>query len=154
MPREDEELAREKVSHMEEGELLVVMRKATVAQLLDQEKKVIMRGLVGHTSKAGEMVKVEELVTNVTGVINGGIDHLGVLSGSTDNLVAIEMVEKLELKRVKHPTPYKVSCLQKGQQLLVDEQCEVEFQIGRYKGKVICDIMLMDVCHILLGRPW
>eukprot|EP00253_Pinus_taeda_P002625 PITA_02625 len=75
-------------------------------------------------------------------------------SSSTDNLVSTEMVEKLELKRLKHPTPYKVSWLQKGHYLLVDEQCEVEFQIGRYKDKVICDIMLMDVCHILLGRPW
>eukprot|EP00253_Pinus_taeda_P006315 PITA_06315 len=45
-------------------------------------------------------------------------------SGSTDNLVATEMVEKLGLKRLKHPTPYKVSWLQKGHQLLVDEQCE------------------------------
>eukprot|EP00253_Pinus_taeda_P005901 PITA_05901 len=42
-------------------------------------------------------------------------------SGSTDNLVATEMVEKLGLKRMKHPTPYKVSWLQKGHQLLVDE---------------------------------
>ena len=75
-------------------------------------------------------------------------------SGSTDNLVSTEMVEKLELKRLKHPTLYKVSWLQKGHQLLVDEQCEVEFQIGRYKDKVICDIILMDVCYILLGRPW
>lgn len=64
------------------------------------------------------------------------------------------MVEKLVLKRLKHPTPYKVSWLQKGHQLLVEEQCEVEFHIGRYKDKVICDIMPMDVCHILLGRPW
>eukprot|EP00253_Pinus_taeda_P020127 PITA_20127 len=54
-------------------------------------------------------------------------------SGSTDNLVAVEMVEKLGLKKLKHPTPYKVSWLQKGHQLLVDEQCEVEFQIGRRK---------------------
>eukprot|EP00253_Pinus_taeda_P002030 PITA_02030 len=75
-------------------------------------------------------------------------------SGSTDNLVATEMVEKLGLKRLKHPTPYKVSWLQKGHQLLVDEQCEVEFHIGRYKDKVICNIMSMDVFHILLGRPW
>eukprot|EP00253_Pinus_taeda_P032369 PITA_32369 len=28
-------------------------------------------------------------------------------SGSTDNLVATDMVEKLGLKRLKHPTPYK-----------------------------------------------
>eukprot|EP00253_Pinus_taeda_P006301 PITA_06301 len=75
-------------------------------------------------------------------------------SGSTDNLVSTKMVEKLGLKRLKHPSPYIVSWLQKGHQLLVDEQSEVEFQIGRYKDKIICDIMPMDVCHILLGRPW
>ena len=27
-------------------------------------------------------------------------------------------------------------------------------QIGNYKDKVLCAVMLMDVCHILLGRPW
>eukprot|EP00253_Pinus_taeda_P007187 PITA_07187 len=75
-------------------------------------------------------------------------------SGSTDNLVAVEMVEKLGLKKLKHPTPYKVSWLQKGHQLLVDEQCEVEFQIGKYKDKILCDVMPMDVCHLMLGRPW
>eukprot|EP00253_Pinus_taeda_P025364 PITA_25364 len=47
-------------------------------------------------------------------------------SGSTDNLVSVEMLEK----------------------------SEVEFQIGHYKDKIICDIMPMDMCHILLGRPW
>ena len=30
-------------------------------------------------------------------------------SGSTDNLVSTEVVEKLKLKIMKHPTPYKVS---------------------------------------------
>lgn len=55
---------------------------------------------------------------------------------------------------MKHPNLYRVSWLQKGHQLLVNEQSEVEFQIGRYKDKIICDIMPMDVCHILLGRPW
>ena len=30
----------------------------------------------------------------------------------------------------------------------------MEFQIGTYKYVVLCDIMTMDVCHILLGRPW
>eukprot|EP00253_Pinus_taeda_P022668 PITA_22668 len=75
-------------------------------------------------------------------------------SGSTDNLVSTEMVEQLGLKRLKHPSPYRVSWLQKGHQLLVDEESEVEFQIIRYKDKIICDIMPMDICHILLGRPW
>jgi hypothetical protein len=34
-------------------------------------------------------------------------------SGSTDNLVSTEMVEKLELKTNAHPNPYKVSWLNK-----------------------------------------
>ena len=34
-------------------------------------------------------------------------------SGSTNNLVSTDMVEKLELKTTAHPNPYKVSWLQK-----------------------------------------
>ena len=64
------------------------------------------------------------------------------------------MVENLKLKKVKHPTPYKVSWLHKGHRLLVIEQSEVEFQINRYQDKVDCDIIPMDACHVLLGRPW
>eukprot|EP00253_Pinus_taeda_P024702 PITA_24702 len=75
-------------------------------------------------------------------------------NGSTDNLVSLEMVEKLGLKKIKHPTHYKVSWLQKEHQLLVHEQSEVEFSLGRYKDKVLCDIMPMDACHILFGHPW
>jgi hypothetical protein len=75
-------------------------------------------------------------------------------SGSTDNLVSTEMVEKLELEMNDHPSPYKVSWLQKGHQVTVTKQCLVEFNIGGYNDKIICDVIPMDVCHLLLGRPW
>jgi hypothetical protein len=75
-------------------------------------------------------------------------------SGSTDNLVSTEMVEKLELETVSHPSPYKVSWLQKGHQVTVTEQCLVEFKIGGYNDEILCDVIPMDVCHLLLGRPW
>ena len=64
------------------------------------------------------------------------------------------MVEKLGLKKRKHPTPYKVSSLHKGHHILVNEQCEVEFQIGKYHDKILCDAMPLDVCPIMLGRSW
>jgi hypothetical protein len=32
-------------------------------------------------------------------------------NGSIDNLVSVEMVEKLGLQKDMHPTPYKFSCL-------------------------------------------
>jgi hypothetical protein len=43
-------------------------------------------------------------------------------SGSNDNLVSTEMVEKLELKTTAHPRPYKVSWLQKGHQVTIVKQ--------------------------------
>jgi hypothetical protein len=75
-------------------------------------------------------------------------------SGSTDNLVSTEMVEKLELETTAHLTPYKVSWLQKGHQVIVTKQCLVEFKIGGYRDEILCDVIPMDVCHVLLGRPW
>ena len=73
--------------------------------------------------------------------------------GSTDKLVSIEVIEKLKLPKTKHPIRYKVPWLQNDHQLLVSEQCEIDLQIGNYKDRVLCDVMPMDVCHILLGRP-
>ena len=75
-------------------------------------------------------------------------------SGSIDNLVSTEMVEKLELETIAHPSPYKVSWLQKGHQVTVTKQCLVDFKIGGYKDEILCDVIPMDTCHFLLGRPW
>jgi hypothetical protein len=75
-------------------------------------------------------------------------------SGSTDNLVSTEMVEKMKLEKTTHMNPYKVSLLQKGHQVMVSRKCKVEFKIGGYKYEVLCDVILMEVCHVLLGRLW
>ena len=62
-------------------------------------------------------------------------------SGSTDNLVSIKMVEQLKLKTNAHPNPYKVSWLQKGHQVMVSQQCKVEFKIRGYKDEILCDVI-------------
>jgi hypothetical protein len=36
----------------------------------------------------------------------------------------------------------------------VTKQCLVEVNIGGYRDEILCDVIPMDVCHILLGRPW
>jgi hypothetical protein len=58
-------------------------------------------------------------------------------SGSTDNLISTDMVEKLELETIEHPSPYRVSWLQKGHQVNVTKQCLVEFKIGGYNDKIL-----------------
>lgn len=75
-------------------------------------------------------------------------------SGSSDNLASEELVTKLQLPRMKHPKPYQIVWIRDNHKLLVSEQCLVKLKIGSYHDEVLCDIMLMDCCHILLGRPW
>jgi hypothetical protein len=75
-------------------------------------------------------------------------------NGSTKNLVSIELVEKLELKTTAHPRPYKVSWMQKGNEVTIGKQCLVEIKIGGYKDEILCVVIPMDICHILLGRTW
>jgi hypothetical protein len=75
-------------------------------------------------------------------------------NGSIDNLISTEMVEKMELETTDHPSPYKVSWLQKGHQVNVTKKCLVDIKIGGYNDKILCDVIPMDVFHLLLGRPW
>jgi hypothetical protein len=38
---------------------------------------------------------------------------------------------------------------------MVTKQCLIEFKIGGYRSyEILCDVITMDVCHVLLGRPW
>ncbi|RDX90124.1 hypothetical protein CR513_28036, partial [Mucuna pruriens] len=39
-------------------------------------------------------------------------------------------------------------------ELVVERQVEVSFTIGKYKDKVLCDMVPMEVTHLLLGRSW
>ncbi|XP_042979994.1 uncharacterized protein LOC122310185 [Carya illinoinensis] len=76
-------------------------------------------------------------------------------SGSCENVVSEEVVQKLQLKTDYHPKPYKSSWLNKGSEVTVDRRCLVSFSIGRkYFDNAWCDVVSMDACHVLLGRPW
>ncbi|KAL4573498.1 hypothetical protein LXL04_020306 [Taraxacum kok-saghyz] len=76
-------------------------------------------------------------------------------SGSCENVVSEDVVKKLGLEIEKHPKPYKLAWLQNGTDVTVSQQALVSFSIGpTYKDKIMCDIVAMDACHLLLGRPW
>jgi hypothetical protein len=45
--------------------------------------------------------------------------------------------------------------LKKGNEVIVSKRCHVNFSIGtKYKDKTWYDVVAMDACHLLLGRPW
>ena len=74
--------------------------------------------------------------------------------GSCTNVASTSLVEKLKLKTLKHPRPYKLQWLNDCGEVKVNKQVLVSFSIGRYKDEVLCDVVPMHVGHILLRRPW
>lgn len=87
--------------------------------------------------------------------INDRVCNLIIDSGSCENVIAEEVVSKLKLPIQPHPSPYKLGWIQKGNDVSISQCTLVEFSIGNaYKDQILCDIAPMDVCHLLLGRPW
>ncbi|GKA88519.1 putative nucleotidyltransferase, ribonuclease H [Tanacetum coccineum] len=90
-----------------------------------------------------------------TCTISGKVCTFVCDSGSYDNLIAAEAVQKQGLKTKKHPKPYKLQWLKKGGEVIVSRCVHVPFSVGNtYKDNVWCDVVPMDACHLLLGRPW
>uniref|UniRef100_A0A151UI81 Transposon Ty3-I Gag-Pol polyprotein n=1 Tax=Cajanus cajan TaxID=3821 RepID=A0A151UI81_CAJCA len=75
-------------------------------------------------------------------------------SGSWCNCCSTRMVEKLGLTTTPHPKPYQLHWLNDDRDMVVNQQVEVEFSIGNYQDKIKCDVVPIEACHILLGRPW
>jgi len=63
------------------------------------------------------------------------------------------LVEKLNLQVVPHPKIYKLQWINEDGELIVDKQVKVKFSIGNYQDNVLYDVVPMEACHILLGRP-
>lgn len=69
-------------------------------------------------------------------------------------MISSEAVQKLGLEIKPHPSPYTLAWLKNGTEIKVSQQVSLSFSIGHYKDSTICDVIPMDACHILLGRPW
>nr|GFA40538.1 hypothetical protein [Tanacetum cinerariifolium] len=97
----------------------------------------------------------EHNIFQSTCTISGKVCTFVCDSGSCDNLIAAEAVQKLELKTEDHPKPYKLQWLRKGGEMTVSKRVHVTFSVGKtYKDNVCCNVVSMDACHLLLGRPW
>ena len=135
MNQEDREI-EEFTEYEDEGEALVIRRSLNMIQ---ENKEACLGDNIFQTK-----------FTSYGKVCNVIID-----SRSCTNVVVEEMVTKLNLKTEPHPQPYKIQWFHKGNGLKVTKKCLVSFSIGKnYKDEVWCDVVPMDACHLLLGRPW
>ncbi|XP_072076494.1 uncharacterized protein [Arachis hypogaea] len=74
--------------------------------------------------------------------------------GSWTNVASTLMVEKLGLTCVRHPKPYTLQWLNDSGEIKVDKQVTIAFSVGKYVDEALCDVVPMQACHLLLGRPW
>ena len=74
--------------------------------------------------------------------------ELIIESGSQENIIGRDVVEKLQLTPEKHPNPYTIGWIKEVGGIHVDERYSVPFSVGKY-----FDIVDMDTCHVLFGRP-
>ena len=73
---------------------------------------------------------------------------------SCTNAASTTMVEKLRMPTSKHPHPYKLQWLNDIGEVRVKKQVLISFHIGKYEDEVLCDVVPMQVGHLLLGTPW
>ncbi|GKC22987.1 transposon ty3-I gag-pol polyprotein [Tanacetum coccineum] len=75
--------------------------------------------------------------------------------GSCENLVSKALFKAFKLPTEPHPSPYQIGWIKKGLGLKVTKICKVPITIGKhYNELVTCDVVDMEACHVLLGRPW
>ncbi|RDY13621.1 hypothetical protein CR513_01423, partial [Mucuna pruriens] len=74
-------------------------------------------------------------------------------NGSCTNVASTIIVEKINLQTAKHTRPYKLQWRSNIGEVKVDKQVAMPFAIN-YKDEVLCDVVLMEAEHILLGHHY
>ena len=62
-------------------------------------------------------------------------------------------IARMNLTTEPHPHPFYISWVD-DTTLLISEICLIHIQMGDYLACVWCDVLSMNIGHILLGFPW
>jgi hypothetical protein len=73
--------------------------------------------------------------------------------GSCNNLVSSDLVKKLGLTTRPWPHPYHIQWINDSCKVKVTHMVRVHFSIGMYSDYADCDVVPMEACSLLLGRP-
>ncbi|XP_072148509.1 uncharacterized protein [Setaria viridis] len=116
------------------------------------ESLIVQRVLSAQMEKAEQNQRHTLFQTKC--VIKERSCRLIIDGGSCNNLASSDMVEKLALATKPHPHPYHIRWLNNSGKVKVTRLVRINFAIGSYHDVVECDVVPMEACHILLGRPW
>ncbi|PKI71339.1 hypothetical protein CRG98_008339 [Punica granatum] len=113
---------------------------------------VVMRSCM--TPRAADENWLRNNIFQSTCTIENKVCCVMIDSGSCDSIVSAEAVQKLGLHTEQHPKLYKLAWLNKRGEVNVSKHALITFSIGsRYRDSVLCDVVIMDACHLLLGGP-
>jgi hypothetical protein len=73
--------------------------------------------------------------------------------GNCINALSSSSVSCLSLKFVPHPKPYNMSWVN-DKSITIKERCLFLIKILDYHEEIWCDVIPIDVGHVILGRPW
>ena len=114
--------------------------------------------IVAHQVLSSQMEKAEQNQFNnlfqTYFVVKERCFYVIIDNESCNNLASLELVEKFGLTTRLHPHPYNIQWVNSYDRIKVTEIVRIEFSIGFYKGSLDFDIVHLQVCQLLLGKPW
>ncbi|PKI51247.1 hypothetical protein CRG98_028363 [Punica granatum] len=143
------------------NEAIYVARGDGEAEFDEEEEIVIGDGVPNlvvrmscMTPRAADEDWLHNNIFQSTCTIGNKVCRFMIDLSSCENIVSAEIVQKLGLCTEQHPKPYKLAWLKRRGEVSVSKRALVTFSIGsRYRDSVWCDVVIMDACHLLLGRP-
>jgi hypothetical protein len=87
-------------------------------------------------------------------IIKGKACKLMIDSGSYCNGISKSIVEALGLSTWCIPEPRHVEWVHSCGMLKITHKVRVPFTVDDYVDEVECDVLPLEVCGLLLGRPW
>jgi hypothetical protein len=126
--------------------------------VLGSEDTVAFRSIIVHRVLSTQLQQAEKLqrhnLFQTFFIINNRRARVTIDGRSCNNLVSSDLVKKLGLTTHPHPHPYHLMWFNDAGKAKVIHASRVPFSIGSYASSVDCDVVPMEACSILLGRPW
>ncbi|XP_013632777.1 PREDICTED: uncharacterized protein LOC106338309 [Brassica oleracea var. oleracea] len=114
---------------------------------------LVTRRSLSVQPKTNEKEKRENLFHSRS-LVSEKVCSLIIDGGSCTNVASDTLIRKLGLATRPLSHPFRLEWLNEAGEQYVKEQVTVHITIGRYEDEVVCNVLPMDACHILLGRPW
>jgi len=68
--------------------------------------------------------------------------------------MSLDLVKKLGLTTRPHPHPYHIQWFNDVAKVKITQTCIVSFSISSYVNSTDCDVVPIEACSLLFGRPW